>query len=94
MKEMNDYHNFYSTFDVLLLVDVFKKFSNNTLENYGLCPSHYLSAPALSWDAMLHMTKMNSNLFQILTCVCSLKKLTAVGFLIGLIDIVKPTISI
>ena len=26
---------------------------NNNLKNYGLCPNHYLSAPALSWDAMI-----------------------------------------
>ena len=40
--------------DVLLLVD--EKFRNNSFKNYGLCPSNYLSAPALSWDAMLNMT--------------------------------------
>ena len=34
-----------------------EKFRNNSLKNYGLCPSHYLSAPALSWDAMFCMTK-------------------------------------
>ena len=33
-----------ATCDVLLLADVFEKFRNNTLKNYGLCPSHYLSA--------------------------------------------------
>ena len=35
-----------------------KKLEIIALWNYGLCPSHYLSAPALSWDAMLDMTKM------------------------------------
>ena len=35
----------------------FEKFRNNSLQNYGLCPSHYLSASALSWDAMFNMTK-------------------------------------
>ena len=25
---------------------------------YGLYQTHYLSAPALSWDAMLNMTKV------------------------------------
>ena len=43
---------------VLLLADVFEKFVKNSLMNYGLCPCHYLSAPALSWDAMLNMTKI------------------------------------
>ena len=41
----------------MLLVDVLEKFENNSLKNYGLCPSHHLSAPGLSWDAMLNMTK-------------------------------------
>ena len=27
------------------------------LRNYGLCPSHYVSEPVLSWDSMLSMTK-------------------------------------
>ena len=57
MKTMKDYHNLYLKCDVLLLADVFEKFRNNSLKNYGLCPGHYLSAPALSWDAMLNMTK-------------------------------------
>ena len=35
-------------FDVLLLDDMFEKFRNNSLKNYGLCPSYYLSAPGLS----------------------------------------------
>ena len=39
-----------------------KKFRNNSLKNYGLCPSNQLSAPALSWDAMLNMTKIKLEL--------------------------------
>ena len=35
---------------------MFEKFINGSLKNYGLCPDHYLSAPALSWHAMLNMT--------------------------------------
>ena len=57
MKTMKDYHNLYLKCDVLLLVDVFEKFRNNSFTNYRLCPSHYLSAPGLSWDAMLKMKK-------------------------------------
>ena len=43
-KTMKDYHDLYLKCDVLLFVDVFEKFRNNSLKNYGLCPSHYLSA--------------------------------------------------
>ena len=55
---MNNYHYLYLKCDVSLLVDVFEKFRNRYLENYGFCSSHYLSAPVLSWDAMLSMTKV------------------------------------
>ena len=44
--------------DVLLLADVSEKFRSNSLKNYGVCPRHYLSAPSLSWDAMLNITKV------------------------------------
>ena len=62
MKTMKDYHDLYLKCDVLLLAVLFAKFRNNSLKNYGLCPSHYLSAPALSWDEMLNMTKVELEL--------------------------------
>ena len=62
MKTRKDYHDMYLKLDVLLLVAVFKRSRNNSLKNYGLCPSHYLSAPGLSWDAMLKMTKIKLEL--------------------------------
>ena len=49
MKTIKDYHDLNLKSDVLLLADVFGKFRNNSLKNYGVCPSHYLSAPGLSW---------------------------------------------
>ena len=57
MKMMKDYRHLYLRCDILLSADVLGKFRNYSLKNYGLCPSHYLSAPGLSWDAMLKMTK-------------------------------------
>ena len=44
MKTMKHYHDLYLKCDVLLLADAFEKFRNNSLKNYGLCPSHYFSA--------------------------------------------------
>ena len=62
-----------------MLADVFEKFENNSLKNYGLCPSHYLSVPGLNWDAILKMTKIKLEIITdpdmyILTCIFSLKK--------------------
>ena len=62
MKTTKDYRDLYLKCDILLLADVFEKFRNNTLKNHGLCLSHYLSTPALSWNAMLNMTKIKLNL--------------------------------
>ena len=36
MKTIKDYHNLYLKYDVLLLADVFEKFRNNSVRNYGL----------------------------------------------------------
>ena len=58
MKTMKDYHELHLKCDVLLLADVFEKFRNNSLNNYGLSPSHYLSVLASSWDAMLNKVKL------------------------------------
>ena len=55
---MTDYHDYYFKKDVLLLADVFEKFIDTCLKYYGLDPSHYFSAPALSWDAMLKITNI------------------------------------
>ena len=62
MKKIKDYHDLYLKCDVLLLTDVVEKIRNNSLKNYGLCPSHYLHAPAISWDAMLNMAKVELEL--------------------------------
>ena len=44
--------------DILLLADSFEKFICTCLKCYGLDPRHYFSAPGLSWNAMLKMTKI------------------------------------
>ena len=62
MKILKDYDNLYLKCHVLLLANVFEIFWNNSLKNYGLCPSHYLSVPTLSWEAMLNITKVELEL--------------------------------
>ena len=54
---MKEYHEMFLKCDALLLVDVFETFKNSSLKSYELCLSHYLSAAALSWNAILSMTK-------------------------------------
>ena len=48
--------------DVLLLVDSLEKFISTCLKYYGLDLCYYFSAPGLSWDAMLKMTKVEKKL--------------------------------
>ena len=43
---------------------MFEIFRKRSLKTYGLCPSHYMSAQALSWDAMLNMKKVE---FEVIT---------------------------
>ena len=62
MKTMRDYYVLNLKFDVLFLADVPEKIRSGGLKSYGLCPSHYLSAAALSWDSMLSMAKVKLEL--------------------------------
>ena len=55
-ETFEDYHMAYLNCDVLLLADVFENFRITSLETYELDPSHYLSAPALAWDALLYLS--------------------------------------
>ena len=56
VKSFGEYHDLYLQTDVLLLADVFEKFVETCLNYYRLDPSHYVSSPVLSWNAMLKMT--------------------------------------
>ena len=57
-----EYHDLYLKTDVLLLADVFENFRNVCLTTYELDPTHYYTAPGLSWDAMLRYTKVKLEL--------------------------------
>ena len=71
---MKNYHDLYLKCDILLLVDVFEKFKDRCLENYGLCPSNYLSVLDLSWDAMFSMTKVKLDIISDVEMYLFLKK--------------------
>ena len=55
-KTLKDYHDLYLTLDTALLADVMERFRNDSFEVYGLCPTHFITAPGLSWNACLKMT--------------------------------------
>ena len=59
---MGDYHDLYLKTDVLQLADVWECFTNTCFTNYMLDPAHYVSAPHLTWDAMLKFSKVNIGL--------------------------------
>ena len=61
--EIKDYQDLYLKCDILLLADAFEKLRNNNFSNYGLCPSLYLSAPSLRFNAMIKITKIKLELF-------------------------------
>ena len=42
---MGEYHDLYLGTDVILLANVFEAFGKVCLENYGLDPSHFYTAP-------------------------------------------------
>ena len=56
INNLGEYHDIYLKTDVLSLCDVFEKFINVCVKDYGLDSCHYFRSPGLSWDAMLKMT--------------------------------------
>ena len=56
LKNLGELHNLYVETDVYLLADVFEGYRKCSLENYGLDPAHFLTAPGLSWMAALKYT--------------------------------------
>ena len=51
IRNLGEYHDCYVQYDTFLLVDLFENFRNMCLNEYGLDPAHFLSAPGLSCQA-------------------------------------------
>lgn len=62
IKSLGEYSDLYMQTDILLLADVFENFRRTCHEIYGLDPAHYMTAPSLSFDAMLKYTKIDIEL--------------------------------
>ena len=58
MKTFREYLQLYLETDVDHLADVFERFRDVCMENYGIDPAWYYTAPGLSWDAMLKITRL------------------------------------
>ena len=56
IRNMGEHHDLYLRTDVVLLANVFESFRRVCLENYGLDPSHFYTAPGLAWKACLKKT--------------------------------------
>ncbi|KAL0849054.1 hypothetical protein ABMA28_013417 [Loxostege sticticalis] len=56
IKNLGQYTDLYIKVDVLLLTDIFEKFRKTCKLHYQLDPAFYVTAPSLSFDAMLLKT--------------------------------------
>lgn len=62
IKSLGEYSDLYMQTDILLLADVFENFRETCYKIYGLDPAHYITAPSLTFDAMLKYTKVEIEL--------------------------------
>ena len=58
LKNLGELHDLYMETDTLLLADVFQNYRQVIMKNYGLDPTHFYTAPSLSWSAGLKFTKV------------------------------------
>ena len=62
MRNLGDYHDLYVKSDTLLLSDIFEEFRKTSIKEYELDLCYFLSAPGLSWEACLKLTKVELEL--------------------------------
>ena len=62
MKTFKDYLDLYLKTDVLLLADIIENYRDVTRKSYNLDPLHFLTAPALSFQAALKYTDIKLEL--------------------------------
>ena len=62
INNLGEYHDLYLHMDVILLANVFEAFRKVCLDNYGLDPAHFYTAPGLAWKACLKKTRIRLEL--------------------------------
>ena len=62
IANLGEYHDLYLRTDVILLANIFEAFRKVCLENYGLNPAHFYTAPGLAWKACLKKTSIRLKL--------------------------------
>ena len=62
VRNLGEYHNLYLRTNVILLTNVFESFRHVCLDNYGLDPAHFYTAPGLAWKAWLKKTGIRLDL--------------------------------
>ena len=59
MKCMKDYMEIYCMCDTLLLAEIFEAFRQESLNNFEIDPSHFISLPGFAYSAFLKETKVS-----------------------------------
>ena len=62
LKNLGEYHDLYLRTDVILISNIFEKFREVCIENYGLDPAHFYTTPGLAWQACLKKTGITLDL--------------------------------
>ena len=64
IKNMGEYHDLYVLTDTILLANVLESFRTVCMDNYGLDPGHFYTAPGLAWKACLKKTGITLELLK------------------------------
>ena len=62
INNLGEYHDLYLCMDVILLANILEAFRKVCLDNYGLDPAHFYTAPELAWKACLKKTRIRLEL--------------------------------
>lgn len=73
IRTLGQYTDLYLKTDVLLLTDIFESFRKTCKQHYKLDPAFYITAPSLSFDAMLLKTGIRLELISDLTIIQMIK---------------------